>query len=92
MSSIKRHHNRVLQLHSQMFMSPDDFSYRWGVGYKTLAEICCVSRSTAYHWLGGKASRRQAGKQYQRILAMTNFLLSNAEQIQPLLERWYQQE
>ncbi len=79
---------QVLQLHNQMFISPQDFSYRWGIEYEELAEICCVSKSTTYHWLGGQASRREAGKPYQRIMAVADFLLSNAEQIHPLLERW----
>jgi hypothetical protein len=52
---------QVLQLHNQMFLSPQDFSYRWGIEYEELAEICCVSKSTTYHWLGGQASRREAG-------------------------------
>lgn len=79
---------QVLQLHNQMFISPQDFSYRWGIEYEELAEICCVSKSTTYHWLGGQASRREAGEPYQRIMAVADFLLSNAEQIHPLLERW----
>lgn len=72
------------------FISPEDFSYRWGVGYEDLAEICCLSKSTTYHWFGGRASRRRAGRPYQRILAMADFLLTNAEQVYPLLERWQQ--
>lgn len=82
--------NQLLQVHNQMFMSPEDFSYRWGVGYEDLAEICCLSKSTTYHWFGGIASRRTAGRPYQRILAMADFLLTNAEQVYPLLERWQQ--
>lgn len=84
--------NQVLKLHNQMLISPQDFSYRWGIGYEALAEICCVSKSTTYHWLGGKASRRRAGNAYQRILAVTDFLLTNAEQVHPLLERWQQRQ
>ena len=80
--------NQVLQLHNQMFISPQDFSYRWEVGYEALAEICCISKSSTYHWFGGRVSRRQAGKAYQRILAVADFLLTNAEQVHPLLERW----
>jgi transposase len=82
-------HQRVLQLHNQMFMSPQEFSFRWGIEYEELAEICCVSKSTTYHWLGGQASRREAGEPYQRIMAVADFLLSHAEQIHPLLERWH---
>jgi hypothetical protein len=51
---------QVLELHNQMFISPQDFSYRWGLGYEQLAHICCLSKSTTYHWLGGQASRREA--------------------------------
>ncbi|HEY9698725.1 MAG TPA: hypothetical protein V6D10_15790 [Trichocoleus sp.] len=82
---------RVLALHSQMVMSPETFCYRWGVGYDTLAEICCVSKSSTYHWLAGQTSRRVAGRPYQRILAVADFLLTNAAQMQPLLERWQEQ-
>ncbi|WP_250123684.1 hypothetical protein [Chroococcidiopsis sp. CCMEE 29] len=84
--------NQMLQLHNRMFMSPQDFSYRWGIGYEALAEICCVSKSTTYHWLGGKASRRRTGEAYQRILAVADFLMTNAEQVHPLLERWHQRK
>ncbi len=83
---------RVLQLHNQMFMSPQDFSFRWNVGYEELAEICGISKSTTYHWLGGQASRREAGLPYQRIMAMADFLLTNAERVQPLLERWHMRQ
>lgn len=79
----------LLELHNQMFMSPQDFSYRWGLGYEELAKICAISKSTTYHWLGGQASRRAAGLPYQRIMAVADFLLANAEVIQPLLERWH---
>lgn len=82
---------QLLQLHKQMFMSPQDFSYRWGVGYEALAEICCLSKSTTYHWLGGRASRRRASRSSQRILAVADFLLASSEQVYPLLERWHQQ-
>lgn len=80
---------QVLELHNQMFISPQDFSFRWGIGYEELAEICAISKSTTYHWLGGQASRREAGLPYQRIMAMADFLLTNAERVQPLLERWH---
>lgn len=80
---------RVLQLHNQMYMTPQDFSFRWNIGYEELAEICCISKSTTYHWLGGQASRREAGEPYQRIMAVADFLLANAERVQPLLERWH---
>jgi len=40
---------QVLELHNQMFISPQDFSYRWGLGYEQLAHICCLSKSTTYH-------------------------------------------
>lgn len=88
MSEIEK---QVLQLHNQMFMFPQDFSYPWGMGYEALAEICCLSKSTTYHWLGGRGSRRQASRASQRILAVIDFLLANAEQVYPLLERWHQQ-
>lgn len=80
---------QVLELHNQMFMSPQDFSFRWAIGYEELADICAISKSTTYHWLGGQASRREAGLPYQRIMAMADFLLTNPERVQPLLERWH---
>jgi hypothetical protein len=79
-------HRRLLKLHNQMLMSPQEFSYRWEVDYEELAEICCISKSTTYHWLGGQKSRREVGLPYQRIMAVADFLLSNAEFICPLLE------
>lgn len=79
---------RVLELHNQMLLSPQEFSYRWGIDYEALAAICCLSKSTTYHWLGGQASRRSAGLPYQRIMAVADFLLENAEQVSPLLEHW----
>jgi transposase len=86
--SEQQRQRQVLQLHNQMFLSPQDFSYRWGIEYEELAEICCVSKSTTYHWLGGQASRREAGEPYQRIMAVADMLLENAEQVYPMLERW----
>jgi len=83
---------QVLQLHNQMFLSPQEFAYHWGVGALELAQICCVSQSTTNHWLGGQSSRRQAGQPYQRILAVADFLLENAAQVQPLLEQWYRSQ
>jgi hypothetical protein len=79
---------RVLELHNQMFLSPQVFSYRWNIDNETLAEICCLSKATTYHWLGGQASRRPAGLPYQRIMALADLLLENAEQACPLLEGW----
>mgnify|MGYP003886031757 CR=1 FL=1 len=79
---------RVLALHNQMLMPPDVFSYRWELGAEELAELCGVSKSSAAHWLSGKTSRRTAGKSYQRLLAVADFLLLHAERMQPLLERW----
>ena len=79
---------QVLERHNQMFLSPEDFAYRWNIDYETLAEICCLSKATTYHWLGGQASRRVAGLPYQRIMAIADLLLENAEEITPLLERW----
>ncbi|MGQ4650330.1 hypothetical protein [Lyngbya aestuarii] len=81
--------DQVLQLHNQMFMSPQLFSHRWGLGSLELAQICSVSQSTTNHWLGGRISRREAGFPYQRILAVADFLLENAAQVQPLLEQWH---
>lgn len=88
----KQKRQQVLELLQQMLMSPQDFSYRWDIGYEELAAICGISKSTTYHWLAGQASRRTAGRPYLRILAMTDFLLSNAERIHPLLERWHIEE
>ncbi|AUT02866.1 hypothetical protein CLI64_22035 [Nostoc sp. CENA543] len=83
---------KLLELHNQMFISPQNFSYRWGLGYEELAKICSISKSTTYHWLGGQASRRAAGLPYQRIMAVADFLLANTEVIQPLLEQWHQSQ
>ncbi len=83
---------RVLELMTQMQMSPQIFSYRWNVGYETLAELCGTSRSNAYHWLGGQASRRIASRSHQRILALTDFMLSSSNQIQAPLEQWQHQQ
>jgi len=80
---------QLLELHNQMFLSPQDFSYRWGLDYEELAKICAISKSTAYHWLGGQKSRREAGLPYQRIMAVADFLFANAEVINPLLEEWH---
>ena len=71
-----------------MQLSPQAFSHRWDAGTEDIAHICCVSKSTVYHWLGGQASRRIAGCPHQRILAMADFLLSNADAIAPLLNQW----
>jgi len=60
-----------------------------GIGYEELAGICSISKSTTYHWLGGQTSRREAGEPYQRIMAVADMLLENAERVQPLLERWH---
>jgi hypothetical protein len=35
-----------------------------------------------------KASRREAGLPYQRIMAVADVLLENAEQVYPMMERW----
>lgn len=48
--------------------------------------------SNAYHWLGGQTSRRVASRSHQRILALTDFMLSNTEQVQELLKQWRQQQ
>lgn len=79
---------QVLGLLHQMFLSPQEFCYRHSIGYEQLAEICCLSKSTTYHWLGGQASRRIASRPSQRILAMTDILLSNTEQAYPLVNEW----
>jgi len=85
------HYRQILTLHNQMLMSPEEFSYKWNVSYETLAELCCLSKTTTYHWLGGRASRRHAGQPYQRILAVSDFLLVYAKQIYPLLDEWNRQ-
>ncbi|WP_199336251.1 hypothetical protein [Nostoc sp. FACHB-110] len=59
-----------------MFISPQDFSYRWGLGYEELAKICSISKSTTYHWLGGQASSRASGLPYQRIILYNVFVKS----------------
>jgi hypothetical protein len=79
---------RVVGLLNQMFLSPAEFCFRWGLDYGELAAICQVSRSTAYHWLGGQTSRREAGESYQRLMAIADFILENASRLEPLLENW----
>lgn len=91
MSGMSNSKQRVVELQNQMMMHPEIFSFRWGMDATEIAAICGVSRSSANHWLGGRSSRRVPGIPYQRILAMTDFLLTNAERIQPLMERWHQQ-
>jgi hypothetical protein len=83
---------QVLETIYRMQMPPQTFSYRWNADYGTLAELCCTSRSNAYHWLGGQTSRRIASRSHQRILALTDFMLSNTEQVQEPLEQWRQQQ
>lgn len=83
---------RILKLHNQMTLNPETFSFRWGMNAAEIAAICGVSLSSASHWLGGRTSRRIPGIAYQRILAVADFLLTNADRIQPLLERWQQTE
>lgn len=89
-SSDQQH--QILTLHNRMLMSPEEFSYKWNVSYETLAELCCLSKTTTYHWLGGQASRCQSGQPYRRILAVSDFLIVYADQIYPLLEEWNRQE
>ncbi len=79
---------QVLKLQNLMVMSPQDFSYRWGLNSEQLANICGISKSTTYHWLCGHKSRREAAKPCQKIMAITDFLLTNSEIIYPLLEQW----
>ena len=79
---------QVLQLQKLMVMSPQDFSYRWGLNSEQLANICGISKPTTYHWLCGQKSRREAAKPCQRIMAITDFLLENSEIIYPLIEQW----
>ncbi|KAM3116299.1 hypothetical protein [Phormidesmis sp. 146-33] len=83
---------QALELIIQMQITPQTFSYRWNAGYEVLAELCCTSRSNAYHWLGGQASRRVASRSHQRILALTDFMLSHTDQIQTPLEQWQHQQ
>lgn len=80
---------QLLELHNQMFISPSEFSFRWGLGYQELAQICQISKSTTYHWLAGQASRRETGKPYQRIMAVTDMLLENSDLVYPLIEQWH---
>ena len=56
-----------------------------------LLELTAQSRLKIriYHWLGGQASRREAGLPYQRIMAVADFLFANAEVINPLLQEWH---
>lgn len=82
---------RVLELHNQKTLHPEVFSFHWGTDAAAIAAICGVSKSSANHWLGGRSSRRTPGIPYQRILAVADFLLRNADRVQPLLEHWQQQ-
>jgi hypothetical protein len=71
------------------FLAQDELA-GWSLfEYEELAGICGISKSTTYHWLGGQTSRREAGEPYQRIMAVADFLLTNAERVQLLLERWH---
>ncbi|WP_068818839.1 hypothetical protein [Phormidesmis priestleyi] len=90
MTSLNR--QRVLELHNRMLLSPETFSFRWGMDAAAIAAICGVSRSSASHWLVGRTSRRIPGIAYQRILAVADFLLTNADRMQPLLEQWQRSE
>ena len=83
---------RVLELHNRMLLSAETFSFRWGMDAVAIAAICGVSKSSASHWLGGRTSRRIPAVAYQRILAVADFLLANADRVQPLLERWQRSE
>ncbi len=78
----------VLTLLSQMLISPSEFCFRWGLGYEELADLCGVSKSTTYHWLGGQSSRREAGEAYQRLMALADVILENAGRLEPILHRW----
>jgi hypothetical protein len=79
---------QVLQLQKIMVMSPQDFSYRWGLNSEELANICGISKPTTYHWLCGQKSHRTPTKACQRIMAMTDFMLENSEIIYPLIQQW----
>ena len=83
---------RIVELHNQMLLSPETFSFRWGMDAAEIAAICGVSRSSASHWLSGRTSRRIPGVAYQRILAVADFLLANADRVQPMLEHWQRSE
>jgi len=73
-----------------MFMSPK--TSVTGAGSEALAEICCLSKSTTYHWFGVRTSHKwEPVRPYQKILAIADFLLANADKFIPLLERWQQQ-
>lgn len=84
-------HQQVLSLLNQMLLSPSEFCFRWGLEYDELADICGVSKSTTYHWLGGQSSRREAGESYQRLIAIADVILENASRLEPLLHRWLNQ-
>lgn len=72
----------------RMYLTPQAFSARWDVNYEELAQLCCVSKSTTYHWLGGQTSRRVAGLPYQRILALTDFLLTYPMLVLTFIRAW----
>ncbi len=80
---------QILELINQMLLSPSEFCYRWDLDYEALANICGLSKSTTYHWLGGQDSRRIAGKPYQRLIAIVDLLLENATDSQVLLLRYW---
>ena len=58
----------------------------------SLAKLCGVSVSTTYHWFGGVSSRREAGLSYQRLLAIADIMLENADEMEPLIQEWYEQQ
>lgn len=82
---------QVLRLLQQMRLSPAEFCFRWNFSAAELARICGVSQSTTYHWLGGQTSRREVAECYQRLLALMDFALENAQEVEPRLQHWLQQ-
>lgn len=79
---------QILSLLERLNFSPAYFCFRWNLTYEQLAELCGVSKSTTYHWLGGQSSRREAGKPYRRLMSMADILLTNAPTTEPLIRQW----
>ncbi|MBD3886410.1 helix-turn-helix domain-containing protein [Phormidium tenue FACHB-886] len=62
-------------------LSPDDFVARWTLSYRQISQICCCSISTVEHWFSNGAGRRLPTENYQKLLAIADFLLTNSDSI-----------
>ncbi|MBW4659699.1 MAG: hypothetical protein KME15_13565 [Drouetiella hepatica Uher 2000/2452] len=62
-------------------LSPDDFLARWTLTYLEISQICCCSVSTVEHWFSEGAGRRSPAESYQKLLALTDFLLTHDDSL-----------